>query len=167
MKKFCFLATLMICLLTLQQPAAAQRPSVGCIDKSIRLQADEIKQFYTAQGFVVMRDAMINMSSMEPFPVMTELQRGQMYMIVFVGHQAVQRLKMEIFDAGDNKIAEQFAYRNRQQPNYLIYNLVPERTDAYLFTLMQKLKNEDMCGSLCIMKLKPEQRTTEIRPYQP
>lgn len=151
----------------LPQYSVAQKPSVGCIDKSIRLQADEIKRFYTDQGLVVMRDAMINMSSMEVFPVMAELQRGQMYLIVFVGHPAVQRMKMEIYDGADNKITEQFTFRNRQQPNYIIYNLVPDRTDGYLLTFMQRLKNENMCGSVCILKVDSNRPFTEIKPFHP
>jgi hypothetical protein len=148
-------------------PVAAQKPSVGCIDKSIRLQADEIKHFYTEQGMVVLRDAMINMESMVPFPVMAEFRKGERYQIVFVGHQAVQRMKMEVFDGNDNRIEERFTYRSRQQPNYIIYNFAPERTDTYLFTFMQKLKNENMCGSLCILKLDANKQLTEIKPYQP
>ncbi len=158
---------LIFCLFLLSNDAVAQRPSLGCIDKGIRLQADEIKRFYTDQGMLVYRDAMINMSSMEPFPIMAEMQKGQLYMIIFVGLPAVYRLKMEIFDSGDNKITEQSAYRNRQQPNYIIYNFVPEHSDVFLLTLMQKLKNEDMCGSLCILKVDPNKPSMQLRPYQP
>ena len=143
----------------------AQKPSVGCIDKSIRLQADEIKHHYTDQGFKVYRDAMVNMESQEPFPVMVSLEAGHMYQVVFVGHPAVYRIKMEVYDGSDNKIDQQFVMRSKGQSNYLLYNFVPERTDMYLFTFMQKLKNESMCGSLCIMKLESDGKKVVIRPF--
>lgn len=167
MKMFRAFFAFAVSFLALNIAASAQKSSLGCIDKSIRLQADEIKRFYTDQGFVVMRDAMLNMSSMEPLPVMTELQRGQMYLFIFVGPEAVQRMNLEIFDGTDNKVTQEVAARNRQQPNYIIYHMVPERTDAFLVTLMQRLKNQDMCGSLCILKLNPDKRISEIKPYQP
>ncbi len=153
-------------LLPVTFTANAQKPSVGCIDKSVRLEADEIKQFYVNQGLVVYRDAMINMESMEPFPIMTDLQKGQLYMIIFVGHTAVQRMKMEMYDGNDHKMDEKFMLRSRQQPNYIIYAVAPERTDSYLFTFMQKLKNESMCGSVCIMKMPPGKQAAEIKPFQ-
>lgn len=165
MKRLQFIAV--FCALFCSFDALAQRPqsAVGCIDKGIRLQADEIKQHYTRQGFVVYRDAMLNMESMSPSPVMVEMRRGDLYQIIFVGTLEVQRMNMDIYDGNDNKILQRFMYKNRQQPNYLIVNFVPERTDTYLITLMQKLKNKDMCGSLCILRLDSDKPATRIEPY--
>lgn len=145
--------------------ALAQKPAVGCIDKSIRLQADEIKHFYIDQGMIVYRDAMINMESLQPIPVMTDLQKGQLYQVVFVGHPAAQRMKLEMFDGNDNKMDEKFTMRGRDMPNVIIYTVTPERTDSYLFTFMQKLKNENMCGSVCILKIASGQQAVQIKPY--
>lgn len=145
--------------------APAQKPGVGCIDKSIRLQADEIKHHYTDQGFAVYRDAMVNMESQTPFPVMVQLERNQMYQIVFVGHPAVYRIKMELFDGNDTKLDEQFAIRSKGQPNYVLYTFVPQRSDTYLLTFTQKLKNEDMCGSLCILKIDTKGKPRQIIPF--
>ena len=164
MRKTVFFATLIALFASFT--AIAQRPTVGCIDKSIRLQADEIKHHYTDQGFAVYRDAMVNMESMTPMPVMVEMQKGYLYQIVFVGHSAVSRIKMEVFDGGDHKVDEKFVMRNRQQPNYLIYTFSPQRSDTYLFTFMQKLKNENMCGSLCILKMDSNKKQAEIKPFQ-
>lgn len=75
-------------------------------------------------------------------------------------------MKMEVFDGNDRKIDERFASRSREQPNYILYTFVPERSDTYLFTFMQKLKNEHMCGSLCVLKLKADKKVSEIKPYQ-
>lgn len=167
MKSFKSLLLLAALSLPVSFAAIAQKPSVGCIDKSIRLQADEIKHFYTDQGLVVYRDAMINMESMQPFPIMADMQKGQLYMIVFVGHAAVQRMKLEMYDGNDQKLEEKFMFRNRQQPNYIIYSFSPPRSDSYLMTFMQKLKNENMCGSICIMKVPASKQGAEIKPYQP
>lgn len=146
----------------------AQRPSkpaVGCIDKSIRLQADDIKQHYMKQGFVVYRDAMLNMESMTPSPVMVEMKAGEMYQIIFVGPLDIARMNLNLFDGQDNQILERFIYTNRKQPNYILVNFIPERTDTYLLTLMQKLKNKEICGSLCILRMSSEKRDATVTPY--
>lgn len=140
---------------------------VGCMDKNVRLQADEIKQHYTAQGFTVYRDAMLNMQSDEPLPVVMSMAKGQLYQIIFVGIPAEWKMKMEIFDGGDNKVDEQFVMRSRQQPNYILYTFTPQQSDNYLFTFLQKLKHEQMCGSVTILKLSPDHASAVIKPYTP
>jgi hypothetical protein len=140
---------------------------VGCVDPSMRLQADGIKQHFTSQGFKVYRDAMINMESMIPFPVMVQLNRGHLYQIIFVGHPAATNHKVVLYDGADNKIDEKFITRRHGQDktNYIIYSFVPERTDMYMFTFMTRLKNENMCGSVCIVAADPSKAQIEYKPY--
>lgn len=168
-----FVAALLCLNAALAQPAAAQRGErdpqqpVGCIDPTIRAQADEIKKHFTFQGFVVFRDAMINMESMEEFPIMVQLNRGQLYQIIYVGHPAAMNHKMVIYDGRDNKLDEKFTSRNhdQQRSNYIIYQFVPERTDMYLLTFMTRLKHEKMCGSVCIVAVDPSKSRIEYKPY--
>ena len=145
----------------------AQQAAVGCMDKNVRLQADEIKQHYTAQGFTVYRDAMLNMQSDEEFPVVMSMAKGQLYEIIFVGIPAEWKMKMEVFDGADKKVDEQFVMRSRQQPNYIIYTFTPQQSDNYMFTFLQKLKHERMCGSVTILKLKSDVKPAIIKPYAP
>lgn len=163
-----YLFALLLCLL-IPALADAQRakPSVGCIDRSIRLQADEIKQHYTNQGFTVFRDAMLNMESMTPSPVMVEMKKGELYQIIFVGSTEAVRMNLSLFDGNDNKLEDRFVYKNRQQPNYIIIPFSPERTDTYLIALMQKWKNKELCGSLCIVRMgSTGKQDVKITPYQ-
>jgi len=153
--------TAAICFSTIftAQQAAAQKntsASVGCVDPAIRTQAQEIKQHFQKQGFVVYRDAMISMSSMEPYPVIVQLQKGQFYQIIFVGNTADSKMRIDIYNGQDQKMDEKLVMRNRDQPNYISYSFIPETTDTYMFMLLQRLKNKDMCGSFTIMQLKTD-----------
>lgn len=145
---------------------AQQKASVGCIDGAIRLQAQEMKDYYLKQGFEVFRDAMISMSSMEPYPVIVQLQKGTFYQIIFVGNTADSKIKLELYDGHDNKLDEKTVERNREQPNYISYSITPENSDTYMFMLMQKLKNKEMCGSFTILQLKSDKKNVSITPYQ-
>ncbi|XZF14820.1 hypothetical protein ACTHGU_01675 [Chitinophagaceae bacterium MMS25-I14] len=149
------------------QKQNSQNASVGCMDPSIRLQSQEIKQHFLKQGFVVYKDAMISMSSMEPYPVIVELQRGQFYQIIFIGNIGDSKMRLEVYNGHDQKIDEKLVMRNREQPNYITYSFVPEQTDSYLFTLMQKMKNKDMCGSFTILQLKSDKKEpAPVVPYE-
>jgi hypothetical protein len=160
MKYFVLAAAFCFSAICTTQQAVAQKgnpsASVGCVDPAIRTQAQEIKQHFLKQNFVVYRDAMISMSSMEPYPVIVQLQRGVLYQIVFVGNAADSKMRIDIYNGADQKMDEKLVMRNRDQPNYISYSFVPEQTDTYMFMLTQKLKNKDMCGSFTIMQLKSQ-----------
>jgi hypothetical protein len=166
MKRSYFFAILFLLIASVNARAQHNKPTVGCIDRSIRLQADEIKQHYTNQGFVVFRDAMLNMESMSPSPVMVEMKKGELYQIIFVGSLEAVRMNLTLFDGNENKLEDRFVYKNRQQPNYIIIPFSPERTDTYLIGLMQKWKNKDMCGSLCILRMGSDKQNVTVTPYQ-
>ena len=173
---------IIVCLISIlvlgtsfQEQAIAQKKDpvqpVGCIDAIIRAQAVDIRDHYTSQGFIVYRDAMINMSSMEPFPIMVQLSRGQLYQIIFVGQSAATNHKMVLYDGADNKIDEKFISRSKstgtEPTNYLIYEFVPDRTDMYLLTFMSRLKNKSFCGSVCIVAADRSKGKIQYKPFVP
>jgi hypothetical protein len=167
-----FLYSFLLLLLATGSTSFAQREQrqpVGCIDPALRLQADAIKQHYTAQGFKVYRDAMINMESMVPFPIMVQLAAGHLYQIIFVGNSRATTHKMIMYDSRDRKVDEKYtAKRHGDDPtNYIIYQFVPERTDTFLFEFMTRLKNENMCGSICILAVDGSKGNVEYKPYVP
>lgn len=143
------------------------QPKVGCMDQQIRLQADEIKQHYIGQGLEVMRDAMLSMESQTPYPVMINLERGQLYQIVFVAHPEATRLFLELYDGADRKMKEIMQSYGRGQPTYVTFSFIPEVSDMYMFVMRQKWKTKDMCGSFTILKPKKGAASVQIKPYQP
>ncbi len=145
------------------------RQPVGCIDPALRLQADAIKQHYAAQGFKVYRDAMINMESMVPFPIMVQLVKGQLYQIVFVGNPRATTHRMIMYDSNDRKVDEKFTTkRHGDDPtNYIVWEIVPDRTDMFLFEFMTRLKNENFCGSVCILAADASKGPVKYTPYVP
>ena len=167
------LLPLLLSLTLLSGAAFAQngepRQPVGCMDPALRLQADAIKQHYTSQGFKVYRDAMINMESMVPFPVMVQLAQGHLYEIIFVGNPRATNHRLTLFNSDDKKVDEKFVSKRRGEDvtNYIIYEVVPERTDAYLFEFMTRLKNENFCGSVCILAADASKGQVKYTPYVP
>lgn len=158
-------------LLMLCEPIFAQKGEreqlVGCVDPGLRAQADLIKQHYLKQGFVVYRDAMINMQSMEPFPVVVQLAQGHLYEIIFVGPEAATNHKMVVYDGRDNKLIEEanFKKHGKAATNYILYEFMPERTDNYMLTFMSRWKNKDFCGSVCILATDKSKTKMSYTPY--
>lgn len=132
------------------QSAIAQA-NIGCMDKSIRLQSEQIKTNFKQQGLTVFKDAMISMESKQPFPVAVQLNKGILYQLVFIGNRQASGLTFELFDGKDNKIGEQSA-DDPNKNNYIIYSFVPEKTDLYLIVLTQKIKQKSVCSSFSILE---------------
>ncbi len=128
--------------------------AVGCIDRDIKMQAEDLKRTFIKQDMVPYRDAMINMASQEPFPVAVQLNKGQMYQLLFIGGRESSKVKLELFDGNDKRIVNKSTTPIPQNvsSNYIIYTFIPEKTDVYLVMLTQKQKNRNICGSFTIMQ---------------
>jgi hypothetical protein len=141
------------CLLFLyMQAARAQdQPQVGCNDKVIRLQAEQLKADFKQQGLTVYKDAMMSMESQQPYPIAVQLTKGQLYQFIYVGDRSASKLIFELFDGDDKKIESQ-TLKEPKQKNFLVYSFVPDKSDVYLIVLTQKWKTRSMCGSFVIMQ---------------
>lgn len=130
---------------------AQEKPMVGCMDRGIRIQAEQAKQDLRKQGLKVYKEAMIGMESNTPFPIAVELKQGELYQIVYVGSLSASKMTFELLDGKDKKIEEKVLPRPIEN-NILIYSFVPEKTDMYLMMLTQKSKTKSFCGSIAIFE---------------
>lgn len=132
-------------------PAIAQDARLGCDDKAIRLQSQQLKQELKAQGLTVIRDAMLSMESRQPYPIGIQLEKGQLYQFVYVGDRRSSRIDFEMFDGNDKKI-DQRSQKSPEENNIIYYSFTPEKTDVYLLVLSQRWKSNTMCGGFTIMQ---------------
>lgn len=139
-----------------------QRPNVGCVDKAIKLQSEDLHMSFAKQGMTVYRDAMVNLNSNEPFPVAVQLVKGHLYQLILIGSKGAGKAKMELFDGEDKKIADKSASLNStdRNSNCIIYSFVPGKTDLYLIVLSQKVKGKETCGSFSIMEQATDKKET-------
>lgn len=133
-------------------PSYAQRAKVGCLDRSIRVQSEQMKRDFMSQGMTVYKDAMLSMDNRVPYPIAIQLNAGELYQFVFVGNAAANRLYFELFDGSDKKLDEK-TVENAQSNNFIIYSFIPQKTDLYLLIVSQKVKKaKQICGSLTVMQ---------------
>lgn len=153
MKKLAILLLTVFLSFAAGQSFAQQQPNLGCIDTSLLKQGMEIKKHYTDQGFIVYRDAMIGMESRIPYPVIMQLKRGDLYVIVFIGNRGARRLDLDLYEPNETVIQKINVQRNRDQPNYIIHTFSPPYTGEFLAVALQKWKDKSMCGSFFILKM--------------
>lgn len=138
-------------LLTIQ--ADAQQPRVGCVNKSMRVQAEQMKHDFKAQGMEVYKDAMLGMSPGQPAPIALQLTEKQLYQFILIGDANASKIYFELYDGQDNKLAEK-TIKKGDDTNFIIYSFAPQKSDIYLVVLTQKIKGKaDVCGSFTIMQM--------------
>lgn len=146
---------LLLLLVTIAGNAAAQQAKIGCMDKSIRLQGEQMKHDFKAQGMEIYKDAMLTMTPKQPYPIAIQLMEKELYQFIFVGSNNGGKLYFELFDGGDNKIGEKKVEVTKKN-NYVIYSFIPQKTDLYLVVVSQKGKGKnDVCGSFTVMQKIP------------
>lgn len=150
------------------QTFAQQQPNLGCKDTTLLKQGMDIKKHYLDQGFTLYRDAMIGMESRIPYPVIMQMKRGELYVIVFIGSAEARRLDLDLYEPNEVVIEKINVQRNRDQPNYIIHTFSPLYTGEYLAVALQKWKDKSMCGSFFVLKMdgsKNKGGQTSIIPY--
>lgn len=151
MRTIVFIASLLF-LLT---DAYAQQARVGCVNKSMRVQAEQMKHDFKAQGMEVYKDAMLSMAPGQPAPIAIQLTEKQLYQFILVGDGNASKIYFELYDGKDNKLAEK-TIKKGDNTNFIIYSFVPQKSDIYLVVLTQKVKGKaDVCGSFTIMQKAP------------
>ncbi len=146
------LVTFLIGFILISVNANAQQAKIGCMDKDIRVQSEQFKHNFRAQGMEVYKNAMLNMQSQEPYPIALQLQQGQLYQFVFVGSKLSSKIFFELFDGNDEKL-ESITLKEKDGKNYIIYSFMPKKSDVYLIVAGQKIRGGgEVCGSLTVMQ---------------
>jgi hypothetical protein len=147
MKKFFTIGVLSVIAVA----GRAQQTALGCVDAAMRVQAEQIKRDFKAQGFVSVKDMMITMKSKQASGVRVALTAGKLHQLVFIGSKDANNLHFEIYDKADFRVDE----RKLDDPmttNLVIYSIVPEKTDTMVVALTQNLKEKTACGSFTVLR---------------
>lgn len=142
-----------VCLFFLNANMFAQKTVGSCHDINISEQAEALKKSFAKQGMIVFQEAMLQMTSMEPAPIVVRLQQGISYQFIYIGNETASRIIMEVFDGRNKKTDEKI---ERGSDNSIVYRFTPPATDNYLITLIQKKGTKDMCGYFGIMTKGPK-----------
>ncbi|MCD6064034.1 MAG: hypothetical protein K0R82_1945 [Flavipsychrobacter sp.] len=147
MKKIVFVAAALL----LANLAQAQQNMLGCMDASLRVQAEQVKRDLKPQGFVSVRDMMITMKSKESVGIPIVLTQGKLYQLVFIGTREANNMHFELYDKAQFRIDER-KFDKPSESNLLVYSIVPEKTDTFMVALSQNLRTKTACGSFTILR---------------
>src|SRR5256885_7267540 len=126
----------------------------SCENISIQKQVDSLKQFYSRDGFQVLKEASIMMESEYEMPVVVPLQQGSWYQIVFIGDITSKLYEVRMYDWDEKMVVYQKKMWGDVDGNIIAFSYIPQFSEFHMIKPVQinKQKKKNLCGYVMLLK---------------
>ncbi|MEP6675306.1 MAG: hypothetical protein ABJA78_09125 [Ferruginibacter sp.] len=133
------------------QDVIRQKP---CNDDFISHQVDSIKQEFSKQGFVVLKEASMTMESEYEMPVIVPLTEGSWYQFIFIGDITSKLYEVRMFDWEERQVVYQKKMWGDVDGNIISYSYIPKFSEYHMMKPVQvnKTKKKNLCGYVLLLK---------------
>jgi hypothetical protein len=126
---------------------------VPCTLPSILQQADSIKKGLAELGFVVVKEASMQMESEYEMPVIVPLTQGSWYQFVFIGDMSSRLYEVRMFDWNEKQVVYQKKMWGDVDGNVISYSYIPQFTEYHMIKPVQVNKKKKLiCGYVMLLK---------------
>ena len=132
------------------QDVIRQQP---CMSPEILQQADSIKLILAKQGFMVVKEASMQMVSEYEMPVIVPLNEGSWYQFVFIGDVSSKLYEVRKYDWNEKQVVNQKKYWGDVDGNVISYSYVAKFSEFHMIKPVQvNKKKKDVCGYVMLLK---------------
>lgn len=126
----------------------------SCSNGGIQKQVDSLKNFYSHDGFMLLKEASITMESEYEMPVVVPLTQGSWYQFVFVGDQSSKLYEVRMFDWDEKQVVYQKKMWGDVDGNVISYSYIPQFSEFHMMKPVQvnKEKKKNLCGYVMLFK---------------
>ncbi len=135
-----------------------------CNNEGIKQQVDSLKQLYSKDGFVVLKEASITMESEYEMPVVVPLTQGSWYQFVFIGEPTSRLYEVRMYDWNEKQVVYKKHMWGDVDGNVISYSYIPKFSEFHLMKPVQvnKKQKKNLCGYVMLFKkTKPEARASQ------
>ena len=141
-------------ILLISRAVSAQKDDViriqPCRDSLITHEIDSLKNFYSNNGFVLLKEATINMQSQFELPVIVPLTEGSWYQFIFIGDYTSQLYEVRMYDWDEKMVVYQKKQWGDVDGNIISYSYIPKFSEYHMMKPVQVNKHKkNLCG--CVM----------------
>ena len=149
--QFSIILALMICAFSATaQKVIHQQP---CMSPAILQQADSMKLLLAKEGFVVVKEASMQMVSEYEMPVIVPLTEGSWYQFVFIGDMTSKLYEVRMYDWNEKQVVYQKKYWGDVDGNVISYSYIPKISECHMIKPVQiNKKKKDICGYVMLLK---------------
>ncbi|HYM92517.1 MAG TPA: hypothetical protein VET23_00105, partial [Chitinophagaceae bacterium] len=97
-------ALLFICTASFSQDVIRVQ---SCSNDFIKKEVDSLKNYYSHDGFMLLKEASITMESEYEMPVVVPLTQGSWYQFIFIGDMSSKLYEVRMFDWNEKQVVYQ------------------------------------------------------------
>ena len=124
-----------------------------CSLPTILEQADSIKKHLADLGFIVVKEASVQMESEFEMPVIVPLTEGSWYQFVFIGDVTSKLYEVRMYDWDEKQVVYQKKMWGDVDGNVISYSYVPRFSEYHMIKPVQvNKKKKNLCGYVMLLK---------------
>lgn len=153
-------ACLIACFCVLFSPSLHAQNDViklqSCEGSPYQHTVDSIKKASSEQGYVLLREASIQMESEYEMPVVLPMQAGTQYQFVFIGDPSSKLYEVRMYDFNERQVMYKKNLWGDVDGSIISYTYVPQFSEYHMIKPVQvNKKKKNLCGYVMLLK-KPE-----------
>lgn len=126
----------------------------SCTNDMITHQADSLRESYTKDGYLLVREASMTMESEYEMPVIVPLTQGSYYLFVFIGDNSSRLYEVRMYDWQERMVIFRQKRWGDVDGNVISYTYVPQFSEYHMIKPVQvnKQKKKNLCGYVMMFK---------------
>ncbi len=124
-----------------------------CIDTLVKNSSDSLVEVFRGQHFSLVNSASLTMESDYESAIIVNLQKGNWYVLAFVGARTSKLLQVTVYGTQQERVAYEKQKSFDKEGNILIFSYRPEISGYHVINPLQaNKKNKSVCGQLMLFK---------------
>ena len=150
-------ACLLSCLTLLFSPPLRAQSDViklqNCEGNPYQQTVDSIKKASVDQGYILLREASVQMESEYELPVVLPMQAGTVYQFVFIGDPTSKLYEVRMYDFNERQVVYKRHQWGDVDGSVISYTYVPQFSEYHMIKPVQVNKQKKkLCGYVMLMK---------------
>lgn len=126
----------------------------SCSNDLISKEVDSLKNLYSNDGYVLLKEASINMESEYEMPVVIPLTQGSWYQFIFIGDYTSKLYEVRMYDWNERQVIFRQKRWGDVDGNIISYSYIPQFSEFHMMKPVQvnKQKKKNLCGYVMLFK---------------
>jgi len=126
----------------------------SCNNEQITRDVDSLKNLYSNDGYILLKEASINMESEYEMPVVVPLTQGSWYQFIFIGDITSKLYEVRMYDWQERQVIFRQKKWGDVDGNIITYTYIPQFSEFHMMKPVQvnKQKKKNLCGYVMLFK---------------
>ena len=125
----------------------------SCDTNPFRSEIDSLKNVFSSQGYIVLREASMTMQSEYEMPIVVPMNQGSLYEFVFIGDPTSRLYEVRMFDYNEKQVVYKKNMWGDVDGNIISYAYIPQFSEYHMIKPVQVNKNKKkLCGYVLLLK---------------